>query len=188
MLTPPYSLDPTAVQKERGPSKSNELKKEIKQSLACEISKKKQQKMADFEMKEATKEQFDLNNKLPLGEIKNYTTGKHFFFVSLVAEHLSNGVLNCVINHITNLTDIFFLPSKDSIQNQIPNLFQQSLDYDLFAQSKLLWSYPFYSFNSTALHPFDLDSKLPSSLNYYQIKYLTELGAIIKLAQSTSKL
>lgn len=68
--------NPTAVQKERGPSKSNELKKELKQGLTNEISKKKQLKIAEFELKETAKEQFDLNNKLPLGEIKNYTTGK----------------------------------------------------------------------------------------------------------------
>ena len=52
------------------------MKKEIKQGLvaASEISKKKQLKIAEFELKE--KEQFDFNNKLPLGEIKNYTTGR----------------------------------------------------------------------------------------------------------------
>lgn len=46
--------------------------------MANEISKKKQLRIAEnrFEMKETAKEQFDLNNKLPLGELKNYTTGK----------------------------------------------------------------------------------------------------------------
>ena len=157
--------------------------------------KKKQLKIEDFEMKEATKEQFDLNNlnnqKLPLGELKNYTTGK-----SLLRNHgawTSNPEIISVRCHQFTYKLLEFnsnsslLISPDSIQNQIPNLFQPSLDYDLFAQSKLFWSYPFYSFATTP-HPFDLDSKLSSSLNYYQIKYLTELNAIIKLAQTTGKL
>lgn len=73
-----------AVQKERGPSKSKELKKEFKQNftVAHEIRKKKDLKLINFRLKEEiTKAHVELNETLPLTELKNYPTGKSLIFL-----------------------------------------------------------------------------------------------------------
>ena len=77
----------TAVQKERGPSKSNELKKELKSNytVANELIKKKELKI-NFDFKEMTKEQANsTGSKQPVAKLgKNYNQGMQIIFAKYI--------------------------------------------------------------------------------------------------------